>query len=133
MHAAVHRYRRRPTPDRGRMVHSISAPSPYCGSVGVIRSAVLIQINPLVLLTRDEARRHRREHRQAAGVENDRQGIALDNQFTLQLHAIMPGICTSLIRQSVSCKRPEFKNASADANWRHCTELIACLQPQMAP
>jgi hypothetical protein len=29
----------------------------------------------------------------------------------------MPGICTSLIKQSVSCKRSDFKNASADANW----------------
>ena len=29
----------------------------------------------------------------------------------------MPGICTSLITQWVSCKRPDFKNASADANW----------------
>jgi hypothetical protein len=29
----------------------------------------------------------------------------------------MLGVCTSLIKQSVSCKRSDFKNASADANW----------------
>jgi hypothetical protein len=29
----------------------------------------------------------------------------------------MPGICTSLIKQSTSCGRFDFKNASADANW----------------
>ena len=58
-----------------------------------------------------------RFHFRKGSNENYGQARALNNQFILQLQTIHAGIWTSLITQWVSCKRPDFKKASADANW----------------